>query len=741
MPNSLIPIAPSRHHATVRCRERIPSTKLAEIVATRQRHERAWHTRIIVYTTVYSNIESTLANFSDEIEKEEIVAFKAYLRQAIANFAALAKGSGSGSRGGEDLEKNFPVAIPQIQRPFQTSQNAWVIVARNGQNKARVTPNSNTHITPMSKIRPRRSNKEKSPATPTDKRLFLQLPQEHEWRKFSPAGIREVIVKKLSISPTLIGRIKPVHSGFALSPCSTEAWEKILNAGNGLFLTGAKLEAATNRATHLLTNRAGNTLDLAWSNINNIMAWVGTEGYITIGHLPICGFVPVMGLEPSDLPTSLCIYDQAELVTVPNHKASAPKLTASGVKFRVSKANVLQFIRVVLHWLPQPTIINTVEETESYAQGICWALDSAMKAVGKRPNQKSGRSAYQEAMNGSKRISQAMKFRATVASAKRTHWKKKVEDMKTAQETFRLMRWASSHQVERARILRDSLLARFSASDDPPPFSLSRDAHNPWLEELTELEVRACTIGSGNTGPGADRISVELLATCLQLDVTQLFRACLRLGYHPKCFKLAKVGFLPKNGQDPSSAKGWRPILLLSCLVKVGHQQFEALPKRLANGLVTCVVHDIEEAKSQGRASTFVTLDMQGAFNAVILNRLIWRMQNQGWPKVILRWATSFLKNRKAQVRFLGGVTDPKKLPMRSGNTIACFSYADDVGIFGFGPTISESAAAVHREAEENAVFFDAKKSEVIHFPWRKKGDPIGTTVIGNMINPAEQIR
>ena len=89
--------------------------------------------------------------------------------------------------------------------------------------------------------------------------------------------------------------------------------------------------------------------------------------------------------------------------------------------------------------------------------------------------------------------------------------------------------------------------------------------------------------------------------------------------------------FLPKTGRDPSSAKGWRPIALLSCLGKglerliakrmshlaiinniVGHQQFGALPKRSATDLVSCLVHDIEKARSQGWASTFVTLDVQG---------------------------------------------------------------------------------------------------------------------------------
>ncbi|KHJ30732.1 putative eka-like protein [Erysiphe necator] len=79
-----------------------------------------------------------------------------------------------------------------------------------------------------------------------DTRLFVRLSQDHEWRKLSPVAIREVIVKKLHILPKLIGKIKPVHPGLALSPCNLEAREEILKAGNGLFLSGAKLEAATN---------------------------------------------------------------------------------------------------------------------------------------------------------------------------------------------------------------------------------------------------------------------------------------------------------------------------------------------------------------------------------------------------------------------------------------------------------------------------------------------------------------
>ncbi|POS85267.1 hypothetical protein EPUL_004099 [Erysiphe pulchra] len=53
--------------------------ELAEIVAIRQRRERAWHARILICTCVISNIDSTLANFKDEISKEEAAALQIYL--------------------------------------------------------------------------------------------------------------------------------------------------------------------------------------------------------------------------------------------------------------------------------------------------------------------------------------------------------------------------------------------------------------------------------------------------------------------------------------------------------------------------------------------------------------------------------------------------------------------------------------------------------------------------------------
>ncbi|POS84020.1 hypothetical protein EPUL_004205 [Erysiphe pulchra] len=93
-----------------------------DIIAARQRRELAWHARVMICTTV---ISSTLESFVDEVEKEEVVAFKAYLRQAIAAFAAAEstaippqiptnsrpnRGTGTGAR---KYKSNNAVATPR----------------------------------------------------------------------------------------------------------------------------------------------------------------------------------------------------------------------------------------------------------------------------------------------------------------------------------------------------------------------------------------------------------------------------------------------------------------------------------------------------------------------------------------------------------------------------------------------------------------------------------------------------
>ena len=100
---------------------------------------------------------------------------------------------------------------------------------------------------------------------------------------------------------------------------------------------------------------------------------------------------------------------------------------------------------------------------------------------------------------------------------------------------------------------------------------------------------------------------------------------------------------IPKVGKkDKTSVRSWRPIALLSCISKgferiisrritwtalthrvLSNQHRGALPKRSAIDLVASFTHDVEKAIAEGKQVTMVTLDVQGAFDAVLANRLL----------------------------------------------------------------------------------------------------------------------
>ncbi|KAF9698076.1 hypothetical protein EKO04_003954 [Ascochyta lentis] len=89
-----------------------------------------------------------------------------------------------------------------------------------------------------------------------------------------------------------------------------------------------------------------------------------------------------------------------------------------------------------------------------------------------------------------------------------------------------------------------------------------------------------------------------------------------------------------------------------------------ALPKRSAADLTAAFTHDTEAAWAQGRHVTMVTLDVQNAFDALLKNRLLHRMAQQGRPQRTILFVDLFLTDRRVQVR-LGQVTTPS-------NPVAC---------------------------------------------------------------------
>lgn len=155
------------------------------------------------------------------------------------------------------------------------------------------------------------------------------------------------------------------------------------------------------------------------------------------------------------------------------------------------------------------------------------------------------------------------------------------------------------------------------------------DIEDPWGQitpinraplslEITEEETREAILGTGNTSPGSDGITVALLTAAwphMAKAIHALFLSIVKVGHHPRAFRNAEVVMIPKPGKAPhNEAKKWRPISLLSCIGKglerllarrvartviafgiIPSQYFGALPKRSCTDLVACLVHDVEK--------------------------------------------------------------------------------------------------------------------------------------------------
>lgn len=191
-----------------------------------------------------------------------------------------------------------------------------------------------------------------------------------------------------------------------------------------------------------------------------------------------------------------------------------------------------------------------------------------------------------------------------------------------------------------------------------------------------------------------------------------------------------------------------RRLAWTSIKYKVLHpQQFGALPLRSATDLTTALIHDIEEAWARGLKASMLTLDIQGAFDAVLPGRLIRRLQAQGWPPELVRWISSFTSNRTASLRLEDHTSRtfqvPAGLPQGSpispilfmlfiqpifsqgtkGEQRGRYGYADDICQLVASSSLEENCEMLQHTAEElnrwgasEGLTFDFSKTELQHF-------------------------
>ncbi|EDN95206.1 hypothetical protein SS1G_11082 [Sclerotinia sclerotiorum 1980 UF-70] len=391
-------------------------------------------------------------------------------------------------------------------------------------------------------------------------------------------------------------------------------------------------------------------------------------------------------------------------------------------------------------------------------------------------------------------------FRQTIRKAKRSFYRTKIDQAQHTKDIFAISKWhkttGSFHSPplkdplhpnrplatgtpEKQTILINNLLKRDTEIGDIPidcPTVPTKQLPPPIINVQA---IQNAVLLAGNTAPEADELPTAILKEAWSLIepfVSQLYYSCLHLGYHPKSFRSAILAIIPKpNKADLSSPRSYRPIALLSVLGKglerliarqmswtsISHKvlsthQFGALPLRSSVDLTTCLTHDVEHALNLNGSASLLTLDIKGAFDAVLPGRLIRRLREQGWAPNLTKWLSSFVTRRTIQVR-LDGTTGPKTniecgLPQGSpispilfmlyiapifkmGKDTIKFGYADDVAILAASNSLDDNVTELNATTLEiltwgasEGITFDPGKSELIHFSKRRTEQNPDTT-------------
>lgn len=387
---------------------------------------------------------------------------------------------------------------------------------------------------------------------------------------------------------------------------------------------------------------------------------------------------------------------------------------------------------------------------------------------------------------------------------KDAYWKEKIATASTGKDIFEMEGWHRSTGAFQTPPLRDpdnpailasrpqekrDLLARIllknaaTSGDERAEIpELQSEAQSKLLfPHITMEEVRASVLNAGNTTPGPDGITTSVLRVAwpaIENIVFSLYSGCIQEGWHPACFKEATLVILGKPGKrDKTLPRSYRPIALLSVLGKglerlvakrlawiavkhrvLHNQQFGALPLRSCSDLIAAAIHDIECAWQRGFVTSMLTLDVKGAFDAVLPVRLIQRFHTQGWSENLIRWVSSFTTERKARMRLDGEAGElfdlecglPRGSPvspilfmlyieplfklstLQPGRQRSWFGYADDIAILACSPSLENNCTLLAKEWKEaldwgalEGITFDLGKSELIHFSRRNRdGNP-----------------
>ena len=137
-----------------------------------------------------------------------------------------------------------------------------------------------------------------------------------------------------------------------------------------------------------------------------------------------------------------------------------------------------------------------------------------------------------------------------------------------------------------------------------------------------------------------------------------------------------------------------------------------------------------------------VTVDVKGAFDGVLRNRLLLRLREQGWLASLIAWTSSFFSDRIARICLDKTVSEPFPIfsGLPQGSPVSPilfllyfepylrlgkgrFGYADDGCILESGnsieschQTLQQAINLTRKWGQDNGIMFDVSKTELQYF-------------------------
>ncbi|CCC14518.1 unnamed protein product [Sordaria macrospora k-hell] len=397
------------------------------------------------------------------------------------------------------------------------------------------------------------------------------------YRRSNDASALELLQNWQPTTKTLLaGDFNAKHHTWQPGAETSEGATRIID-----YVTEHSLDLLT--APGVPTHNCGNTIDLTFSNIPLCSTRIAPEADCGSDH-QVC---------ITDIPTHPVELPRRRLVL--REDPEAIRLYAENVSFLMGSVPLL------------PTGEDSPERLDELAEALCNVLTEALQ-ISCRPSRpeknakwwnktcaQASRMFRNYRHNNPNPIPQRVEalrqeFKRVVREAKQLFVDDFITKARNDQDIFRIVAWHKPRdQMEapplvingqtiiepeaKAEALRTALLERNSEEEDletgwvptVPRRCLS------WSSVVHADEVYKTLCGTGNTSPSSDGITVRMLKASwesIKDSVQRLYQGCVATGYHPQVFRRAEVAMIPKAGKDQTTAKGWRPISLLSCLGK-----------------------------------------------------------------------------------------------------------------------------------------------------------------------------